>query len=224
MKKTFLSIAIICSLIISCKPQKELQAPCNNTEIQTRLNQLNNTVDSLIISMTSTNEETLNNGVIGDVKYSVLPKPLFQELNGDCWWLLDSSDFQNTDLWRFTRNIQSGLGNNLPDGRGVFIRGMMGRDMAGKNKDTAYGDQDKKRTVGKLQMDQVGFHIHLLTLKGAFGDGEGNHDPKFGGDDRETSIKKPTPTDDSFPKNETRPKNIALYIYIKVNNDCGTKK
>ena len=230
MKKYFISTLLIVLTIVSCSPQKEIsknkggeppkqETPKPKTTGQI-ITELKSRVDSLYDLVMDYKKESKNvfdstmfNGALGDVKYSVLPPGEFFKINGkDCWRLLDSTCFVGTDLHRITRN--TGLGDTLPDGRGVFIRGMMFN-----KKDTITGDQDKIRIIGKFQKDQVGSHDHQFI-------GFTDHSPlKASGQYHWLPVKQEEPqsTIPMLPQ-ETRPKNIALYIYIRVNYLCSPGK
>ena len=149
-------------------------------------------------------------GAIGDVKYSILPPLKFRAENGDGWILMDGGNSLETaarfDTSALHKNLQI---PTLPDARGVFIRGING------NRDKSTGDEDSNRNAGDPQQDMVGPHSHEVPPIGWVGDifhyslqGPGN------------VFLAPNPNSSRTKLNdgtETRPRNIALYIYIKVN-------
>lgn len=136
-----------------------------------------------------------NVGALGDVKYSVLEPGLFKKINGDGWVPMDGRIIAGDDLEKRT-----GM-KSIPDARGIFIRGMnLGRDIN-------TGDPDGDKNVGRYQTDGVGPHKHRIA-GGANGPGAhstvgGNMEP-FVSDDGLNTLP------------ETRPRNIALYVYIKI--------
>jgi hypothetical protein len=153
---------------------------------------------------------------IGTVIYSLLDEQAFRAANGDGWRLLSSTeDVSNTDLC--TRaNVCS-----LPDGRGVFIRGM------NLNRDGATGDPDGARVVRSYQADVLKNHHHYLnhdiwvaTQWNGLGWGSrGGEHPVYeehrqGGDTNPQWLEAHDVVGGAGP--ETRPRNIALYIYVKV--------
>ena len=164
---------------------------------------------------TSGQEETKQ---LGNVVYSVLSPDLFREQNGNGWFLLDGGidlkangfTFNQTDLCLST----GAFCNELPDARGVFIRGM------NMNRSTKSGDVDNARKVGSLQLDSVGHHSHKFEAGIAIAKDKDNPGDPGG------HIQGPENNKWSFETtnigngiiNETRPKNINLYIYIKLNN------
>lgn len=152
-------------------------------------------------------------GSLGDVKYSVLKLEEFVKLNGKGWVLMDGQSIENSKLYRLT----GGDLKNSPDARGVFIRGMN----LGRSTDT--GDANGDRNVGMFQSDEFKQHSHSASgyitgnITGSNGtrDCDGgnqkfNCDPGF--PDRNVSV--------SIQANggiETRPRNISIYTYIKIN-------
>ena len=152
-----------------------------------------------------------NLGALGDVKYSVLKETEFQRMNGTGWILMDGRDINNTDLCK--------LGNvcKILDARGEFIRGW--------NQDRIDGDpfqkeNNKERTLSDYQDDALQNHTHdsMQTISGSVGADKGyiargTKDYQIGG-----TIGKAKVNGAQSSEYETRPKNISLYIYIKVNN------
>jgi hypothetical protein len=156
------------------------------------------------------------NGVIGDIKYSLLTPHDFDMLNGPGWVLMDGQAIQqNWDLYsQVLRNYSSSdannpykeIANNLPDARGVFFRGMN----AGRDGDRS--DISGNRLVGNYQEDQVGPHSHPLPQQMIRSGGslKGGVSSAF-----MDMVNVSTLNNDG---KETRPKNIALYVYVKVGN------
>jgi len=98
--------------------------------------------------------------------------------------------------------------HKIPDARGMFIRSM---DM-GRNTIDGLGDPDwQKRNVTDPQMDDFKRHYHHMRHWHGVGDG--------GGQELTMNPGAPFPlaTDTQEGGDETRPKNIALYVYIKIN-------
>lgn len=139
---------------------------------------------------------------IGDVVYSVLKPDQFAKLHGAGWVPLDSRDIFGSQLQQFYPS-QLINGRNLPEGRGVFIRTMNSQDKAG-------ADPDKNRTVGSFQDDELKSHSHVMT----HGAGAGGK----GGAIALTMQREWAYGTDPVGGVETRPKNIALYVYIKIND------
>ena len=139
---------------------------------------------------------------IGDVKYSVLDPDQFARQNGPGWVLMKGQDIQDSDLFKLTGR------KTLPDARGIFIRGMnLGRAQT-------EGDADGNRDVGIYQFDSFKHHSHVYLYGNDHGrrhtympEGQGDAQPVDSArrDSEEAGDK------------ETRPRNIALYTYIKVN-------
>lgn len=139
------------------------------------------------------------NGAVGDVKMSLLLPEPFRQLNGDGWVLMDGqNDSQKLKDW-------TGL-SKVPDARGVFLRGMnLGRP-------TDKGDTAGDRLVGAYQADSFKKHSH--TLNGGY-DGKNSNTHLCLKHSHKDAKGHPGPTNQSGGA-ETRPRNIAVYIYVKV--------
>lgn len=144
-----------------------------------------------------------DNGFIGDIKYSILEPGKFETYHPG-WKLLKGQAIE----------LDSGLGKegitHLPDARGVFLRGM------NENQNVENGDSDGNRSIGSYQNDEFKVHNHNLDIiighgLWSFGDnvpGQGwacqwNNAPE-------------TRLAHNEGGKETRPRNITLYIYIKI--------
>ena len=151
----------------------------------------------------------MSEGQLGDVKFSILKEGEFRKLNGDGWVLMKELDIKDSDLFPLVKDeLPDG---KLPDARGVFIRGMnMGRD-DGKE------DPEGNRKVGSFQADQLQDHRHtVFKYNGPKTAGSGHSYPNTAGN-------YPTsPPIDCNHGEETRPRNIALYIYLYKNYRCLT--
>lgn len=154
-------------------------------------------------------------GSIGDVKYSILPPNQFREENGTGWVLMDDKiQISGSDL-----ADKYGV-RAVPDGRGMFIRGL------NLNRSDIYADPYKKedlnhddRNVGDIQKDTIKYHEHLMNYKLGKNDSWGGG--WSSGANGQTAVNSPGGTPhfaEGFGGMETRPVNIALYTYIKINN------
>lgn len=152
---------------------------------------------------------------LGDVRYSILEPSVFIPLNRG-WILLDGGASPESRRIYQTSLLRSLTGmDSLPDARGVFIRGM------NESRSLDSGDVDGDGTVGRYQKDAVIKHTHNLN-KADHSIAAMHGSDKAEGDDRFL----PTPyplhlevldTGRNLDGKETRPRNIALYVYIKVN-------
>lgn len=170
--------------------------------------------------------EEKSSGNLGDVKYSVLAETEFIKENGRGWILLDdkaSEKLRGSDLGR--------LGvTQLPDARGVFVRGV------NFDRDSATGDVDAKRRPLSSQEDAFQGHWHKFEGQATSPD---NPNPEHNTlvaskQTRPNELKATTETflnrnyvrDASSDRMngkprtsaETRPRNISLYVYVKINN------
>jgi len=119
--------------------------------------------------------------------------------------LLDGRELSGCKLYSITEL------DTIPNAQGVFIRAMDTRD---KNR------KDTIRTVGSYQDDAFKQHFHGIqwTVKDPeFIDGKWNNVfPKL--PNGYSHIESNSTSKGATPKggSETRPKNITLYIYIKI--------
>jgi hypothetical protein len=144
---------------------------------------------------------------LGDVRYSVLDAAHFRAVHGDGWVLMDGRNINNTALCQDQGFCQ------LPDARGVFIRGMN----LGRAPDA--GDADGDRQLGALQADAIKSHQHRLEHIGELGwsnVGNGSAHRIVTDDGGTWGNWHPPTTTTSVGHSESRPRNIALYTYIKV--------
>lgn len=172
----------------------------------------------------NSNETIVDEGAIGDVKFSILKPELFIEANGNGWVLLKGQAFSDVkpDPLIFKEqeffNVDGVL--KLPDARGVFVRGMNeGREIVDSK-----GDPDTKRTVGSYQPDLIKEHNHNYRKyidhgwTTRYGEGQGLVIP---GD---FEVKPTEGVNESKSGEETRPRNIALYVYIKIKKSTNPNK
>lgn len=165
-------------------------------------------------------------GAVGDVKYSLLALDKFQKENGDCWVRMEGQNIASSKL--------SALADmtHLPDARGLFIRTFDTR-----NGDDRIDPRPFGSPVGDYQADAVGKHSHAYKDTYMMTDREYE---TFVGTSKteeleqaETYLKTGSEGVDFDPDNEwivyfekmteknvgteTRPKNITLHTYIRIN-------
>ncbi|WP_416443445.1 hypothetical protein ACH3O9_00915 [Leeuwenhoekiella sp. A16] len=190
------AIIIFLVLLVSCK--KDTQE--NKGETLEKLNSKS--------SVTDINLDTIPcMGALGDVKYSILPLKNFQYENGNCWILMDSIDRREAQRFRLFQRYKI---DTIPDARGVFLRGMN----EGRNSNT--GDVWGNREIGNYQIDTFQVHKHnidnietIIWAHTTHGNQAKNMVIGSFGQQKETY--------NSPGGRETRPRNICLYTYIKVN-------
>jgi hypothetical protein len=152
-------------------------------------------------------------GAIGDVKYSVLPPDKFREENGNGWVLMDDK----VPVTGSALDTKHGI-KEIPDVRGLFIRCLNGTrndDKADKFKK----ENNRERLLGEYQQDQIISHNHSMNFN--LGQQPG-WSGGWGGAGQVRAVNSPgDPNWDHHPQpfggTETRPENIALYTYIKIN-------
>lgn len=157
---------------------------------------------------------------IGDIRYSILEPSKFTELNGHGWVVPQGQEITGSRLHQIT-----GI-SRLPDMRGMFLRSLnLGR--------TTGGDPDLTRQVGSFQDSSNKKHSHLLFKNemGSANNGgpRGNKDSIAAGATHYAHAQynispvggEPNAFRSSFDNNsdESRPKNIATFVYIKIDEN-----
>lgn len=141
---------------------------------------------------------------VGTIIASYLSKQQMKGTYGDEWVLANGDDVSTkSQFFKITGKTK------LPDLRGMFIRGLNEGRNDGKQ------DPQPNRTAGDYQEDAFKEHHHKLiwhhrSFHGAGGPGIPPVDEP--GKDQPDTTKKPKEGGD-----ETRPKNVAVYFYIKIN-------
>jgi hypothetical protein len=145
---------------------------------------------------------TLTTG-IGEIVASMLSEAQFKDAygkNGEKWELAQGQEAHADSKYR------QFVGERLPDLRGVFLRG--------KNygRETTTGNPEGELNVGEYRKDEVGAHTHGLTQLGI---GGGETDDRS--DNVRARFRNPVPkTTDSFGGQETRPRNVTVNYFIRV--------
>ena len=167
---------------------------------------------------------------VGTVITSVLDYDHFSKLNGDplvidtkvsAWVPADGRDIPNSVLAGLTGQTKA------PDLRGRFLRGLNTIYNIGQPTliiSTAdEDDPSSNRKPGEFQGDSFRNHAHAASghINGSVCGSNGTHDvdgggskwncdPNFGDHNVIVSIQ-------PFGSSETRPKNVSVYYYIKIN-------
>lgn len=168
-------------------------------------------------------------GAVGDVKYSILDPAQFAAQNGSCWVPMDGGSMAGSKLAAIIG------GTTVPNAGGLFLRG---QEFAGQ---TASHDPDRTSTtaIGTLQ-DQAflshahtgststdGSHSHSFSEEGVYdyncsGTGCSSNDREYypttnGGTTSTAGAHTHTLTINNTGGTETRPKNLNLWTYIRIN-------
>jgi hypothetical protein len=172
-------------------------------------------VGTILTILAFTKSENKSVGAIGDVKYSILPPDKFKEENGNGWVLMDN----NIPLQGSNLNTKHGL-TSIPDARGLFIRGLNLR------RNDSYSDlfsmeNGRERMAGEYQLDGIKKHKHNFS-DAYFAEINCGNQGLIGSKSSDSDngrCESNDVTDDGIALiEETRPKNIALYTYIKIND------
>lgn len=163
-------------------------------------------------------QKVVCSGAVGDVKYSILNPTQFAAQNGDCWVPMDGRALAATDQLR----VVTGL-TNVPNAGGYFFRS---QEFSGGP------DVDPDRTsatgIATVQNDEIrshthtmqsaGVHQHPMGTRGFQGNGLKGADGSFDDQDAFTqSAGAHTHVINNTGGNETRPKNLNLWAYIRIN-------
>jgi len=137
-------------------------------------------------------------GKVGDVIHSMLTEEQFIAENGAGWVLADGRDVTGS---KYDTLILDGLGGNIPDMRGQFLRGL---DTSGTIDPDGAG-----RSLGDSQAHALEDHTHTYN------------DQDFGGSQPAAGSGQKVATQTSGVNGanvstETRPINIAVNIFIKI--------
>lgn len=173
----------------------------------------------------------LDDTPVGTIIASALPPATFTEAYGDSWILADGSDVYrvNGQLKLLQDSVYGQLACSnitdltqckIPDLRGMFLRGMnVGRD-------DGLQDPEGSRLVGNFQSDTFQGHWHDLFSgrnDNSHYHAQGNisgHIQYSGEEIFPERVQNPSADMTNGPPrvgSETRPKNVAVYFYIKIN-------
>jgi hypothetical protein len=140
---------------------------------------------------------------IGMIVPSMLTLAQFQAINGTTWVLANGASVSGSAYATITGN------STVPDLRGMFLRG--------KNNGRADTNEDPggERSLGNLQADEFKSHRHDLVVYDSAGSGNNyptDYFPNVSVTGTNTTAIQPT------GGIETRPKNIAVNYFIKINS------
>lgn len=166
------------------------------------------------------NGDTLH---VGSIQQSILTEAEFQALAGNCWVLMAGQTLSGTDLGTITlARDGSGTGNtnddglsamaNLPDASGRFLRSSGGNSTS----------------LGQAQDDAIKSHAHRWENSfdsqqlSASSQSTGYFAPWFNGNGLHLdgpTYKDPDATIGTL-SDETRPINITVNTFVKINKEC----
>ena len=141
---------------------------------------------------------------VGTVVASFLSPSQFGTDNKGEWVPVEGQEISNeSKLYKLTRR------SRLPDMRGVFTRGL-NEFTPGSFRGDLYADPEGSRTAGHLQTDGFMKHSHAAAIETA----EYPHKAQGGNFAPLIAVMRRTSEEGG---SETRPKNIAVYYYIRIN-------
>lgn len=147
---------------------------------------------------------------VGEVKISLLDVDEFRDKYGDVWVLMDGRDVSGTEFMMLTSM------SNLPDARGKFLRMANNGALCRQGENNCQFDPENS-PLGSYQKDELRSHKHSLApyfSKGTVAY-SGNITPmtNYPGTVEETN---------NTGGAETRPKNITVNYFIKINSCSST--
>lgn len=147
---------------------------------------------------------------IGTIVSSMLTEAQFTAANGTDWVLADGRSVPGT-------SYANSISANVPDLRGVFLRG------ANLGRKGELGDPSGDRALGSYQADMIKFHQHEIN-RSQNGGGEDNYVGASGQRQQNTGWPRAKTNFmdvdgkavDERQASETRPRNVAVNFYIRV--------
>ncbi len=180
--------------------------------------QKNNKLDACVL-------EDLATAGLGDVKYSILSETQFQNVNGDGWVLMAGQDKTTLGIGPSEPSVFDYLDaansstTNLPDGRGLFLRG--------KNNSRSDGNEnpDGDSLLGLFQVQKnnrleqfetvraqsASYYFEYLPADGSWS-GFLRPGIETGGVELALRMK--------LTGTETRPSNLTVNTFVKVKQNC----
>jgi hypothetical protein len=198
---------------------------------------------SLSVAFSDTVETVVCSGAVGDVKYSILEPAQFAEENGDCWVPMDGRTLAVNDTlrkkWAVKKLPDAGgmflRGHELPGHEEIDLHVLVPIFPPNLFFIPIDPDRTPATPTALVQMDEIGSHDHDITDPGHEHDYEiRDYDSNDADGSGEFTLLRPpsifiptTPltterafTGISVQKSggaESRPKNLSLYTYIRVN-------
>lgn len=139
---------------------------------------------------------------VGTILSSILGPEQFLLLHGEDWILADGREVSSTAYAEITKST------NVPDLRGMFLRGI------NLDRNDEYADPDSSRSAGSLQDDELISHVHQYGWMEIGGDCSTDKCFEWGDG---ANRKYHNSESEAAGGLETRPTNVAVYYYIKVN-------
>ncbi|MDF1564247.1 MAG: hypothetical protein P1V51_14455 [Deltaproteobacteria bacterium] len=143
---------------------------------------------------------------IGDIVASVLDETDFNTVHGGGWMLADGQSAAGTRYAALTGST------NVPDLRGVFLRGHKGAPARPDVINSAVDIYQENTALGGYQSDQLRTHSHsVASYAGPVG---GTVDPAVQNTSSPQKVQNAATGD--FGQAETRPKTVVVNYYIRV--------
>jgi hypothetical protein len=180
--------------------------PSNSSPQQVEASRFRSSVSEALLQSMQGNINYLLASVlpIGSVVHSLLTEAQFQAICGTGWVLCDGRNVAASDF-----AVLTGI-TNLPDARGRFLRGK-NNGRAG-----ATGNPDGELGLAASQDDMYASHTHGIASSNLVGS-NGTLDTDEGSEKKNADPASAALSIDASGGNETRPRNITVNIFIRIN-------
>jgi hypothetical protein len=174
-------------------------------------------------------QEVVCSGAVGDVKYSILSPTQFAAQNGSCWVPMDGRSIAGSKLATIT-----GLAT-VTNAGGLFLRG---QEFEGQT-DNNDPDRTSASLIATFQNQEILSHTHSMNSAGSHGHSFSDYTVTYSSKQysnyaqnqySENMVNSSTTTSNATSAggdhihsintnggNETRPKNLNLWTYIRIN-------
>lgn len=150
---------------------------------------------------------------VGTIITSILPPTQFRIVASDSWVPADGRKINPSSKYTLLTSLET-----VPDLRGMFLRGLNAFETSAPRTDGKQDPDGSGRKVGDFQPDTVARHDHGRGMANWPDSGVGGNVRPNGGRDQHPDHWNPRYVPPvSYGGLETRPKNVSIYYYIKIN-------
>jgi len=157
--------------------------------------------------------------MVGDIKQSLLSLEKFQQYAGDCWVKMEGQDISGSDYATIMEKT------HLPDARGRFLRSIGGSraPLLAETQEDAF--QNITGDFVTRDDNSSAYYVRIKDSNGAFytENVKGNMFNSVGSTSNQTAPGKVKFDASRVARtaNETRPQNIGVNFFVKINHNCN---